>query len=318
MSCYGGLCGAGGSHERSTERRGPCAGTLGLNLCAAQRLRDVLEPPKPRLGCILSLMALWWPLVGGRGSVYPKGNAEACLLDGHVHRLLYSLSLCQPVTSGRVPIHSASGRLALAGGLTRLYLIASINYRVKEVHMKASDVLSMKRAAAMARYLIGAGKHRDASLVALCAGFGLRVGDAIGMTWGEVTDGASLRDLVVVREKKNRSQRTATVLPWVKEILGAYRDQLGTPAAQDAIIGYSRQRAWQVIREASDALGYGGRVSPHSLRKAFCTAVFEQTHDPVLTARITGHTNPAQLLAYIGRRPEVEDMVWDRLAKLKV
>ena len=38
------------------------------------------------------------------------------------------------------------------------------------------------------------------------------------------------------------------------------------------------------------------------------------TRDPVLTARITGHTNPAQLMRYIGRLSDVEANVWDRMA----
>ncbi len=185
--------------------------------------------------------------------------------------------------------------------------------------MKRADVLSMKRAATMARFLSGAGKHKDAALVALCAGLGLRVGDAVEISWGDVLEGPhSFREIVTVREKKNHSQRSVTLLPWVREILGAYREQLGSPTHEDRIVAYSRQRAWTVIAKAAQDLGYSGRITPHSLRKAFCTTVFEQTHDPVLTARITGHTNPAQLLAYIGRRPEVEDMVWKRMAKLKV
>jgi len=35
----------------------------------------------------------------------------------------------------------------------------------------------------------------------------------------------------------------------------------------------------------------------------------------VQTARITGHTNPAQLLRYIGRMAEGEKETWDRMEK---
>jgi integrase len=61
-------------------------------------------------------------------------------------------------------------------------------------------------------------------------------------------------------------------------------------------------------------MGLTGTVAPHSLRKAFCDYVYTATRDPVLTARITGHTNPAQLLRYIGRLADVEAGVWDRMA----
>lgn len=185
--------------------------------------------------------------------------------------------------------------------------------------MKRADVLPLRRAVAMARYLAGGGRHQDAALVALCAGFGLRIGDALNLTWNDLLDGPrEFRTLVTVHERKNKRTRVVSLLPWVQEILGSYLDQLGHPAPQDRVVPYTRYRGWQVIKEAAKALGYTGRITPHSLRKAFCDAVYEQTRDPVATSRITGHSNPSQLLAYIGRRPEVEDQVWRRLAALKL
>ncbi len=185
--------------------------------------------------------------------------------------------------------------------------------------MQRADVLPLKKAAAMARYLAGRGRHQDAALVALCAGFGLRIGDALEVRWMDLLTGSGdFKPAVTLRERKNRSVRTVSLLPWAREVLATYRATLGEVEPTSRVVTYSRQRAWQVIKEAAEALGYGGRISPHSLRKAFCDAVYEQTRDPVLTARITGHKNPAQLLVYIGRRPESEDQVWRRLAAIKV
>jgi len=46
--------------------------------------------------------------------------------------------------------------------------------------------------------------------------------------------------------------------------------------------------------------------------------VYEQTRDPIMAARLTGHANPAHLLRYIRRVPEAEMAVWRRIAEADV
>jgi len=150
--------------------------------------------------------------------------------------------------------------------LTFVDRTSKIVRKVKEEKLGSrADVLPMKKAVAMAFFLAGKGKIKHAALVAVCAGFGLRIGDALSLRWSTVfTEGGKIKERVTLTERD---------------------------------------------------MGLQGKISPHSLRKAFCDFVYENTRDPVLTARITGHTNPAQLLRYIGRLPEVEERVWDRMAK---
>lgn len=70
------------------------------------------------------------------------------------------------------------------------------------------------------------------------------------------------------------------------------------------------------IRKAALDLGMGKYIAPHSFRKAFATAVFEAAgRDPVLASRVTGHSNPSQLLHYIRRQPAAESGVWTALGK---
>jgi integrase len=48
------------------------------------------------------------------------------------------------------------------------------------------------------------------------------------------------------------------------------------------------------------------------MRKTFATIAYDNSGgDAVLTARVTGHSNPTQLMAYIGRAPATEQSVWD-------
>jgi len=179
-----------------------------------------------------------------------------------------------------------------------------------------ADVLEMKKAVAMAYFLKGKGRIKHAALVAICAGFGLRIGDALALRWSTVfTANGTIREHVTLTERKTKQSRTLKVLPWVRKILTEYYE-VARPLNLDVpMFDFSRQRAWAIIRKAASDMGLKGRISPHSLRKAFCDFVYENTRDPVLTARITGHTNPAQLLRYIGRLPEVEERVWERMAQ---
>jgi len=185
---------------------------------------------------------------------------------------------------------------------------------------KAADVLPMRQAIAMATYLKGKGKLRDATLVAVTAGFGLRIGDALSLTWGDVLSDGKVRDAVTITETKTRKRRTVKVLPFVHKALEEWLAVSGPVEPDDLLFPgpngkISVQFAWQLVTKTAREMGLKGHITPHSLRKAFCDYVYSFTRDPVMCARITGHSNPAQLLRYIGRVPEAEEQVWERMAR---
>jgi len=185
---------------------------------------------------------------------------------------------------------------------------------------KAADVLPMRQAVAMAMYLKGKGKLRDSTLVAVTAGFGLRIGDALSLTWGDVLSDGKVRDTVTITETKTKKRRTVKVLPFVRKALEEWHVACAPVSPEELLFPgpkgkLSVQYAWQVVRKAAAEMGLRGHISPHSLRKAFCDYVYSFTRDPVMCARITGHSNPAQLLRYIGRVPEAEEQVWERMAR---
>jgi integrase/recombinase XerD len=182
---------------------------------------------------------------------------------------------------------------------------------------KRADVLSMKQARAMVSMFRGEKRIRDAALVACAAGFGLRAGDTCSLRWSDVLDSTgNLRADVRIKEEKTKQTRTLRVLPFVADVLTEWRKE--APAGEWIFPGQDgpldRRSMWVVVSDAADRMGLKGTISPHSLRKAFCDYAYSMTRDPVLTARITGHTNPAQLLRYIGRLSDVEANVWDRMA----
>lgn len=183
---------------------------------------------------------------------------------------------------------------------------------------RAADVIKMKQAIGMVTFCKGAGRPRDAALIAVCAGFGLRVSDALSLRWRDVVDEAGEpRKLVRLTETKTGKSRLVRVFPFVRDALLDWRDASDN---SDVIFpGKSgtldRRSAWHMVKRLADTMGIQAHVSTHSFRKAFCDFVYANTRDPVETARITGHTNPAQLMRYIGRMAEGEEAVWDRMCK---
>ena len=76
------------------------------------------------------------------------------------------------------------------------------------------DVLPMKKAVAMAYFLAGRGRLKHAALVAVCAGFGLQIGDALDLRWSTIfTDGGRIKERVTLTERKTKQSRTLKVLP---------------------------------------------------------------------------------------------------------
>jgi len=177
---------------------------------------------------------------------------------------------------------------------------------------RAADVLPMAKAVQMVTWLRGSGKLRDSALVAVASGFGLRISDALSLTWGDVLDDrGGIADAVQIVEHKTKKPRTVFVLPFVADALMAYRTSVGVAdrgaklfPGGDESGQLHRQTAWNLVRAAGKGMGLTLHLSPHSLRKSFCDYVYSMTRDAIMTARITGHSNPAQLLHYVGRVAE--------------
>ena len=179
-----------------------------------------------------------------------------------------------------------------------------------------ADVLSMAEARAMVCYLRDNGDLRGAALVALASGYGLRVGDAVSLTWRAVLDDAGgIRATVNFTEEKTGSKRIVHTFPFVGRTLREWADAQGMPDLDAPIVPVSTVTGWRIVKRTAEAMGKRGNISPHSLRKAFCTFAYEQTHDPVLTCDVTGHANPANLMAYIGRERQAVEDVWSSMMR---
>lgn len=182
--------------------------------------------------------------------------------------------------------------------------------------MNRADVLELTEVKRMAQAALSAGQTRDALLIVLGTALGLRITDLLRLHWKDVLDERGrLREWVNVFERKNKSRRVVRTPKWLAPIVEAHLEVLGgLPDPEARIFVISRQRAWVILRKWAEAADVRKRISPHSLRKCYCTLVYSLTRDPVLACTFTGHKNPAQLLRYIGYASPTVERIWHEYA----
>ena len=173
--------------------------------------------------------------------------------------------------------------------------------------------LTGKQAMSVLTFLQGKGKPRDVALWAVGIGTGLRIGDILELRWKDVvTAEGEIAEIITIQENKTKQQRTIRLILLVRDALEAYRTE---ETDREALIFHlTRQHARRLIKDWCAAVNLKGNYGAHTARKAFCTIVYENSGgDPVNAARVTGHTNPSQLMHYIGQSPPTIERIWKGL-----
>jgi integrase len=165
-------------------------------------------------------------------------------------------------------------------------------------------------------YLKGKGNSRDVLLWSLGITTGLRVSDLLSLTWSDFTgaDG-EIVETVTVKETKTEQTRTIDVLTIAREALVARQNEIRPEAADYLFAGrtgapITREQARRLVKQWCADCNLSGDFGTHTMRKAFATVAYQHSGgDPVATARVTGHRNPMQLMAYIGVTTRTEKQI---------
>jgi integrase len=195
-------------------------------------------------------------------------------------------------------------------------------YKTKEVitvnrykgGAKRVDGLTRKQAALILNYLKGLGNKRNVLLWALGITTGLRISDLLTLQLSDfLTAEGEVAKSITVNEKKTGKGRTIPVAPIARKSIDGYCEDI---TGDDLLFTITREQARRLVKTWCDECGLKGRYGTHTMRKTFATIAYENSGgDPVVTARVTGHSNPSQLLAYIGRKPASEMKVWNAIGK---
>lgn len=172
------------------------------------------------------------------------------------------------------------------------------------------EIARLLRACAADRTASG---RRDAALIALMAGAGLRRSEAASLTLSDYDSD----DEAVQTVGKGSKERRVYLLRGGAQLLDAWIAERGTEPGpllvkitrQGQIIRDGRGMTPQALmlrvqRRAAQAAGLG-KVTPHDLRRSFVTALLESGADVLTTQRLAGHASAATTALY-DRRPDQE------------
>ena len=174
---------------------------------------------------------------------------------------------------------------------------AARSIRTPRVRRSLPRPLSVEDAA---RAIEEAGEHdvewlgaRDAALLTLLYGAGLRISEALGLKRGDVPLGATL---TVVG--KGRKERSVPVLPLVASALADYAAKIPFTGAPSSSLFLSRRGRPMSAREAQSLmqnlrgkLGLPEKATPHALRHSFATHILQGGGDLRSVQELLGHAS---------------------------
>jgi integrase/recombinase XerC len=158
-----------------------------------------------------------------------------------------------------------------------------------------------------ARAIEEAGEHdvewlgaRDAALLTLLYGAGLRISEALSLKRGDVPLGETLTIL-----GKGRKERIVPVLPLLKEAIGDYAAKIPFTGPPSAPLFLSRRGKPMSAREAQGLmqrirgrLGLSERATPHALRHSFATHLLQGGGDLRSVQELLGHASLSTTQTY--------------------
>jgi integrase len=176
------------------------------------------------------------------------------------------------------------------------------------------DALTREQALSVLAYLKQIGSQRDVALWALGIGTGMRIGELLDLRVCDFrTVDGHVDALQAVRTTKAKRGRDVQLIPVVRE---AVEKHLSTLRRTELLFPITRQHARRLVKEWCEAAHVEGQFGTHSMRKTFATIAYDHSGgDAALTARVTGHRNSTQLMAYIGRTPATEETIWSGVCK---
>ncbi len=142
--------------------------------------------------------------------------------------------------------------------------------------------------------------RRDAALLTLLYGAGLRISEALSLKRGDVPLAQAITIL-----GKGRKERVVPVLDQVREAIAAYAEAIPFTGAKDAPLFLSRRNKPMSPREAQllmerlrGALGLSERATPHAMRHSFATHLLANGGDLRAVQELLGHASLSTTQTY--------------------
>jgi len=142
--------------------------------------------------------------------------------------------------------------------------------------------------------------RRDAALLTLLYGAGLRISEALSLKRGDVPLAPSLTIL-----GKGAKERVVPMLDQVREAIAAYAEAIPFTGAKDAPLFISRlgkpmspREAQLLMQRLRGALGLSERATPHAMRHSFATHLLANGGDLRAVQELLGHASLSTTQTY--------------------
>ncbi len=163
--------------------------------------------------------------------------------------------------------------------------------------------LSRKTMAALLREARRDGRTRDYALMTVLAQTGLRIDEALALTWEDIKIGERSGS-VTVRHGKGGKRRTVPLTLTARQALIEWRTAQGDGAERVFPVG--ARAVQKALHRYSRRAGLEDRVTPHMFRHTFCKALVDAGESLDRVAALAGHARLDTTARYT--KPTVTDL----------
>lgn len=145
-----------------------------------------------------------------------------------------------------------------------------------------------------------ADKFRDKLIIRLLYVTGLRVSEAVNLTWADVNfDKGEIR----VRKGKGAKERIVLIDPQTLKMLQEFKRRVSPMSDEDRVLGISIRTVQYIVKTLRDRAGLNKKVTPHVLRHSFATSLLEAGVDIRIIQELLGHSslNTTQIYTHVTR-----------------
>ena len=169
-------------------------------------------------------------------------------------------------------------------------------------------------------YFLHKNQYRNYAMVTVALNTSLRIGDLLGLTWGDVYNSKTgrYREHIILTEQKTGKRNTIALNKEAIQSLRQLQDTLPSPGPGEFIfksrVGVNqpivRSYAFRIIKQAVVDLNLEGTISCHSLRKTFGYHAWKKGVPPALIMSIYNHSSIEITKRYLSIDQDDKDEVF--------
>ena len=162
--------------------------------------------------------------------------------------------------------------------------------------------------------------YRNYFLIKIGLYSAFRISDILKLKWGDIYDFSTgcMRQHIVTKEQKTGKETKICIHPKVKASALKFLKMEGERVGKDTYIfrgrnidaPLSRSQAWRIVKEAGNAVGIDGVISPHSLRKTFGYVAYTTGIQSSMLVYIFNHSSFEVTKRYLGLDQDEKDKVF--------